>query len=193
MRNGPTWALVAVFVPFSLTSIGGGPSVFAGIQHQAVDVHHWASAREFVDLFAISRAAPGPGSMLVTLIGWKVAGWWGALVATLALFVPSSLLCYGVARVWNRHRGKRWHTALEQGLAPVGAAPSSGWGGCDLSRIGSGSGSVDRWGRVCGDACVVAAVAPACAAVSGRVCLCHTRASSNLGWARRSAWGQACP
>jgi len=59
--------------------------------------------------------------MLVTLIGWKVAGWWGALVATLALFVPSSLLCYAVARLWNRHRGKRWHTALEQGLAPVGA------------------------------------------------------------------------
>jgi len=86
-----------------------------------VDVHHWVSAREFVDLFAISRAAPGPGSMLVTLIGWKVARWWGALVATLALFVPSSLLCYGVARVWNRHRGKGWHTALEQGLAPVGA------------------------------------------------------------------------
>jgi chromate transporter len=59
--------------------------------------------------------------MLVTLIGWKVAGWWGALVATLALFVPSSLLCYGVARIWNRHRGKLWHTALEQGLAPIGA------------------------------------------------------------------------
>ena len=107
MRDNPYLALMAVFVPFSLTSIGGGPSVFAGIQHQAVDVHHWVSAREFVDLFAISRAAPGPGSMLVTLIGWKVAGWWGALVATLALFVPSSLLCYGVARVWNRHRGQR--------------------------------------------------------------------------------------
>ena len=59
--------------------------------------------------------------MLVTLIGWKVDGWWGALVATLALFVPSSLLSYAVARLWNRHRGKRWHTALEQGLGPVGA------------------------------------------------------------------------
>src|SRR4051812_18951794 len=77
MRSNPYLALIAVFVPFSLTSIGGGPSVFAGIQHQAVDVYHWVSAREFVDLFAISRAAPGPGSMLVMLIGWKVAGWWG--------------------------------------------------------------------------------------------------------------------
>ena len=113
-------ALLSVFVPFSLVSIGGGVSVLAGIQHEAVDARHWVTAREFVELFSISRAAPGPGSMLTTLIGWQVGGLFGALVATLALFVPSSLVCYGVAVVWRRHRGKRWHTALEQGLAPVG-------------------------------------------------------------------------
>jgi len=112
--------LIAVFVPFSLVSIGGGVSVIAGIQHQAVDVHHWVTARQFLNLFAISRASPGPGSMLTTLIGWQVQGWLGALIATLALFVPSSLLCYCVARIWRRYRGQRWHAALEQGLAPVG-------------------------------------------------------------------------
>ena len=112
--------LVAVFVPLSFASIGGGTSILAGIQHQAVDVHHWVTSREFVDMFAISRAAPGPGSLLTTLIGWHIAGWAGALIATLALYVPSSLLCYGVAFVWRRHRGKVWHTALEEGLAPVG-------------------------------------------------------------------------
>lgn len=120
MRDDGPLALLAVFVPFSLVSIGGGPSILAGIQHQAVDVHHWVTSREFIEMFAISRAAPGPGSMLTTLIGWHVGGLVGALVATFALFVPSSLLCYGVAAVWNRHRGKRWHSALEQGLAPVG-------------------------------------------------------------------------
>jgi chromate transporter len=121
MRDSIYWSLIAVFVPFSLVSIGGGPSIFAGIQHQSVEVYHWVSAREFVDLFAIARAAPGPGSMLVTLLGWKVGGWTGALVATLALFVPSSLLCYGVSKVWSRYRGRSWHAALENGLAPIGA------------------------------------------------------------------------
>lgn len=120
MRDDPLITLLFVFVPFSLISIGGGPSVFAGIQHQAVDVHHWMDGRQFVDAFAIARAAPGPGSMLTTLIGWQVAGWKGAAVATFALFLPSSLLCYLVVRVWHRHRGKRWHTALEKGLAPIG-------------------------------------------------------------------------
>lgn len=82
MRDDVPLALLTVFVPFSLVSIGGGPSILAGIQHEAVDVHHWVTSREFVELFAISRAAPGPGSMLTTLIGWHVAGLTGAFVAT---------------------------------------------------------------------------------------------------------------
>jgi chromate transporter len=120
MRDDLPWALAAVFVPFSLVSIGGGPSVFAGIQHQVVDIRQWMSAGDFVGLFAISRAAPGPGSMLSTLVGWHMWGLSGAVIATLAFFLPSSILCYGVVRVWNRYRGRPWHTALEQGLAPVG-------------------------------------------------------------------------
>jgi len=121
MRSEDLWALVAVFVPFSFVAIGGVSSIVGGIQRETVDVQHWVTADEFVKLFAVSRAAPGPGAMLVTLIGWKVAGWMGALVATLALFVPSCALAYAVSRVWDRYRGRRWHTALQAGLAPIGA------------------------------------------------------------------------
>jgi chromate transporter len=154
MRDNLLLTLVAVFVPFSLVSIGGGTSVLAGIQHQAVDVHHWVTTREFVELFAISRVAPGPGSMLTTLIGWHVDGWTGALVATLALFVPSSLLCYGVTLVWNRHRGKRWHAAVEKGLSPVGiglvlagviTVLSVGGGGLPAWIVAFGSAGVLTW------------------------------------------------
>ena len=106
MRDNPYVGLMLVLVPFSLVSLGGGPSIFAPLQHQTVDVWHWITAREFIDLFAIARTAPGPGAMLTTLIGWKVAGWSGALVATLALFGPASLLTYGVARVYDRFRGR---------------------------------------------------------------------------------------
>jgi chromate transporter len=120
MSENPYLGLIQVFVPLSLVTIGGGASVFAAIQHEAVDIHHWVSAREFVDLFAIARSAPGPGSMLVTLIGWKIAGWSGALVATVAMFLPCLVLCLAVARTWAKHKGKPWHRALEAGLAPVG-------------------------------------------------------------------------
>jgi chromate transporter len=113
-------ALLIIFVPLSLVSVGGGPSVFAEMQQQAVQ-HGWMTAREFADLFAISRAAPGPGSTLATLIGWKAAGWRGALVVSLAFFLPSSLLIYGAGRIWNRWRHASWRGAVEAGFAPVAA------------------------------------------------------------------------
>lgn len=120
MRDDSLIGLIAVFVPFSLAAVGGTLSVFAGIQHEAVDVRHWLTGREFVEIFAVSRGAPGPGSMLVTLIGWKVAGWLGAIVATLALYLPSGLLMLGVAKIWGRYHGRSWHSAVQNGLAPVG-------------------------------------------------------------------------
>jgi len=121
MREGPLLAILAVMAPLSVVSIGGASSVYAPLQHQTVDVLQWLTPREFLELFAIARITPGPGTMLATLIGFKIAGLPGALVATLALFVPSSILCFFIARVWDRYRGRPWHQAFENGLAPIGA------------------------------------------------------------------------
>ena len=112
--------LALVFAPLSLVSIGGGPSIIAEIQHQAVVVHGWVTQREFADLFAIARAAPGPGStLLAILIGFSAAGWMGVLVVFLAFFVPSSVLAYGAVSAFNRWRGSAWHAAIAAGLAPI--------------------------------------------------------------------------
>jgi chromate transporter len=118
---GRLLALVAVFAPLSLLSFGGGNVVIADIAHQTIGVHRWASERAFADLFALSRAAPGPGSMLCALIGWQVGGVLGALVATVAFYLPSSLLLYIVAKIWGRWRGSAWHHAVERGMAPIAA------------------------------------------------------------------------
>ncbi len=152
MRDDLLFALLAVFVPFSLVSIGGGMSVIAGIQHQAVDVHHWLTGQQFLETFAITRAAPGPGTMIATLIGWHVWGWPGAIIATLGFFLPSTLACYGVIRVWGRYRGKPWHTALEQGLAPVGMGLILA-GAVTLLHIGDHE--LLGWATAIGAACVL--------------------------------------
>ena len=112
---------VTLFVPLSLVSVGGGQTVVAEIHHQVVEIHHWLTESQFVDAFAIARMAPGPGTVLVTLLGWDVAGFWGAIVASLAIFVPSALLIYMLARLWARYRGARWQLAMEAGLRPVAA------------------------------------------------------------------------
>jgi len=113
--------LFLLFVPLSLLSVGGGVSIIAPLHQAAVLTHGWLTEQQFVEVFAISRAAPGPGSLIVPLTGWKVAGWGGAIAASLGMFIPSSLLVYGVARLWNRYRGTLVHAALERGLASVAA------------------------------------------------------------------------
>ncbi len=131
-------ALVVLFVPLSLMSFGGGASILAPMHDTVVDTHRWLSGREFVDFFAISRAAPGPGAMIATLVGWHVAGWGGAIAATLAIFVPSSLLCYRVASIWNHMRGTALHTALQQGLLPIGTGLSISGGALILQTADAG-------------------------------------------------------
>jgi chromate transporter len=89
------------------------------MQRAAVDTYHWMTAREFLDMFAISRAAPGPGSLIVVLIGQKAAGLAGAAVAFAAMFAPSCLLVHVVAHGWHRAGRAPWRQMVERALAPV--------------------------------------------------------------------------
>jgi chromate transporter len=59
------------------------------------------------------------------------------LTATVALYLPSSLLVYGAARLWGRWRGSVWHTAVERGLAPIAAGLILA-GGVAVLRISPG-------------------------------------------------------
>jgi chromate transporter len=63
------------------------------------------------------------------------------VAATVALYLPSSLLVYGVARLWGRWRGSVWHTAVERGLAPVAAGFLLS-GGIAVLRISPGGPAV---------------------------------------------------
>jgi chromate transporter len=121
MRDHPLLALLLLFAPLSLLSVGGGQSVVAEMQRQVVDLNGWMSSAEFMTDYAIARMAPGPGSLVVSLIGWHVAGIPGALVATAAMFVPSALLVCALAHLWSRHQGAPWQRAVERGLMPVAA------------------------------------------------------------------------
>lgn len=111
--------VLIVFVPLSLLSFGGGQAIVADIQHQTVDVHGWLTNAQFTDMFAISRASPGPSTLIAALIGYQVAGFAGALVACFAIYIPSSVVVYAASTWWQRHRVSPLKTAIERGLAPV--------------------------------------------------------------------------
>ena len=111
--------LLLVFAPLSILSIGGGQATIPAMQHQTVVAHGWLTNGEFADLFAISRAAPGPSSLTAALIGWQVFGFWGAVAGTIGIFLPSSLLMYAVSIWWHRREDSPVRRAIERGLAPI--------------------------------------------------------------------------
>ena len=111
--------VAAVFASLSLVSIGGGNTVLPEIHRAAVEDQQWMSSQQFADIYAISEAAPGPSSMISSLVGYKAAGLPGALVAIVAILGPSSLLMYVACLTWERFRTAKWRVAFERGLAPV--------------------------------------------------------------------------
>jgi chromate transporter len=121
--------LVMQFGGLSFLAIGGVNALIPEIHRRTVDVYHWLTDAEFAQAFAISQAAPGPNMLIVSVIGWRVYGFIGALVATLALCLPTSLLTYGIAHVWNRFRDAPLRAAIQRGLAPltVGLVLASGY------------------------------------------------------------------
>ena len=65
------------------------------------------------------RLSPGPNVLIVTLIGYSVAGVAGALVATLAMCVPTAVLAYGVSRLLTRSSHSRWPAIIQAALVPL--------------------------------------------------------------------------
>lgn len=118
-NDNPLPLLAAHFAFLSLIAVGGANTVIPEIYRFAVDTHGWMSGAEFADLFAISQVAPLRAVVLISLVGWKVAGVAGGLVSTAAICGPSCVLTYGVAHVWHRMRTARWRTIVQAGLAPV--------------------------------------------------------------------------
>jgi chromate transporter len=115
-------ALAQLALDFSLLSlitVGGVITVLPEMHRNVVEVHGWMSGAEFAQLFALAQASPGPNILVVSLIGWKVAGLAGAVVATTAVCAPSSILTYAVSKVWQRFQGARWRAVVEDGLVPV--------------------------------------------------------------------------
>jgi hypothetical protein len=89
--SNPILALGWTFGLMSLFAVGGANAAIPEMHRVAVDVQHWMTDKQFADVFAISQMSPGPNVLIVTLIGYAVAGVAGALVATLAMCVACLL------------------------------------------------------------------------------------------------------
>ncbi len=111
-----------LFLEFALLSgvaFGGATALLPEMHRVVVDNHHWLDDATFTHLYAIAQAAPGPNVLVVTLIGWEIAGLAGALAATTAMCLPMSVLIYLLIDRWESFAGKRWQKAISIGVAPL--------------------------------------------------------------------------
>lgn len=126
---GTLTTLAAHFALLSLFAIGGANAAIPEMHRVAVELHGWMTDRQFADMFAIAQVTPGPNVIIVTLIGYHVAGLPGAVVTTAAMCGPTCVAAYYVGRVWDRFRDAPWRIAIQAGLVPVsvGLIAASAW------------------------------------------------------------------
>jgi len=117
--KAPLGSVALLFAQLSLLAIGGVNSTLPEMQRQVVDAHGWMTARDFAALYALAQAAPGPNMLVSTLVGLRVGGLVGAVVATLAMIGPSSVLTWASASAWHRFRERPWRRRVQAGITPV--------------------------------------------------------------------------
>ena len=126
--------ILLTFSGMSLTQFGGGYVIIPAMQKIIVDGHRWLSDRAFADAIAMGQVTPGPIFISATFIGYKLAGFWGALNATIAIFTPTAILTVIAARFFNKISKSELVIAVFKGLRPaiIGMIVSAGvsilWG-----------------------------------------------------------------
>ena len=99
--------LLLFFLKAGALTFGSGLVIVPFLQQGVVQEHAWLGEREFLIAVAVGMISPGPVVITATFVGYLVAGFWGALAATIGIFLPSFLLVLMAAPILKRHRGNK--------------------------------------------------------------------------------------
>jgi chromate transporter len=93
------------FLKAGSLTFGSGLVIVPFLEQGLVKEYGWLDERQFLIAVAIGMISPGPVVITATFVGYLVAGFWGSLVSTLGIFLPSFLLVLIAAPILARHRG----------------------------------------------------------------------------------------
>jgi len=115
--------LIKLFLEFfkvGLFTFGGGYAMIPLIQKDIVEKYHWLSMEQFTDIIAITEMTPGPIAVnSATFVGYKLAKFWGALVSTVGVVLPSFLVIWAIASVFLSFQNNPIVQAALRGLRPA--------------------------------------------------------------------------
>jgi chromate transporter len=95
------------FLKAGALTFGSGLVIVPFLQQGVVQEHGWLGERDFLVAVAIGMISPGPVVITATFVGFLVAGFWGAVAATIGIFLPSFVLILVAAPILKRHRANR--------------------------------------------------------------------------------------
>jgi chromate transporter len=100
------------FLKVGAVLYGGGYVLFAFVDQGLVRDHHWLTQKQVLDAIAIGQFTPGPVLSTATFIGYLLGGAWGAVVATIAIFLPSFFYVAALGPILPRLRRSAWVAAF---------------------------------------------------------------------------------
>jgi chromate transporter len=99
--------ILLFFLKAGALTFGSGLVIVPFLQQGVVQEHGWLGEREFLIAVAIGMISPGPVVITATFVGYLVAGFGGAVAATVGIFLPSFILVLIAAPILQRHRANR--------------------------------------------------------------------------------------
>jgi chromate transporter len=136
--SGSTLAkLLLFFLKAGSLTFGSGLVIVPFLEQGLVREYGWLDQRQFLIAVAIGMISPGPVVITATFVGYLVAGFWGSLVSTVGIFLPSFILVLIAAPILARHRANANVQGFVKGA--YGAAIGTILGACLLlGRIAIG-------------------------------------------------------
>ena len=97
--------LLWFFLKAGALTFGSGLVIVPFLEQGLVRQYGWLDERQFLIAVAVGMISPGPVVITATFVGYLVAGFWGSLVSTIGIFLPSFILVLIAAPILARHRG----------------------------------------------------------------------------------------
>lgn len=114
--------LFFIFAKIGLLGFGGGYAIITMIQKELLALG-WITAEEFANIAAISQMTPGPIAVnAATYVGYRVGGFWGSVLATVGVALPSFILVILVAHFILKFKESKTVEACMRGIRPVTVA-----------------------------------------------------------------------